>query len=84
MFLNNDIPEFLVEGEVNELSGDMITGKPFDCTEFCTPKTIKNLLLTRMANLPEYNLSFPFYSVFELMAIGCKSKHILILKNKYI
>ena len=65
MFLNNDIPEFLVGGEVNELSGDMITGKPFDCTEFCTPKTIKNLLLSRMANLPEYNLNFLFYYVFE-------------------
>ena len=36
---------FLVEGEVNELSGDMITGKPFDCTEFCTPKKIGNWLV---------------------------------------
>ena len=35
---------FLVEGEVNELSGDMITGKPFDCTEFCIPKKIGNWL----------------------------------------
>jgi hypothetical protein len=35
---------FLVEGEVNELSGDMMTGKPFDCTEFCIPKEIGNKL----------------------------------------
>jgi hypothetical protein len=40
MFLNNDI-WFLVEGEGNELSGDMMTGEPFDCTEFCTPKNWK-------------------------------------------
>ena len=57
MFLNDDI-DILGEGEVNELSGDMMIGlegvpcgfsrdwpgKPFDCTEFCTPKTIENLL----------------------------------------
>ena len=58
---DKDLPE--LEGVPWGFSRDW-PGKPFDCTEFCTPKIIENLLSMRMAiHLPEYNLSFQFYSL---------------------
>ena len=42
---DKDLPE--LEGVPWGLSRDW-PGKPFDCTEFCTPKIIENLLLLRI------------------------------------